>query len=95
MEKIIKKAFIGGYEVKQYSENFALNNDFVVFDPLFWQSLAKACGWGNMAFNLENLNTKQRRKFGYEYQWHYIRFMEINLTEGWNKAISYLESIIN
>lgn len=51
MEKALKLAIEGGYELKQYNSFFSDNtnltkigvsNHVVVLDPLFWQSLDKA-----------------------------------------------------
>ena len=50
MENIIKKAIEGGYGGKGYFNIFSLGikrdaEYYMVLDPLFWQSLGKACGW--------------------------------------------------
>lgn len=56
MENIIRKAIEGGYIRKNgsFSLPMKLNDEFdiweydhnaIVLDPLFWQTLGKACGW--------------------------------------------------
>ncbi len=64
----------------------------ILLDPLLWQALGKACGW--------NMNPKSIR-FGEtsseslgEHIDYALRFHEINLTEGWDKAVAYLEDLI-
>lgn len=75
----------------------------LMIDPLFWQALGKACTetvWDFVGeYNYSDFpNQPSGKKYG-EYQkvldWKKIalRFHEINLTEGWNKAVSYLTSI--
>lgn len=61
-----------------------------VCDPLFWQSLGKACGWvwGDEA------DTHFGKAIDHINIYHALRFHEINLTEGWSKAVEYLEGII-
>lgn len=103
METIIKKACKGGYiyynldsyKTPEKQADFLLT-DYdspseyeLVCDPLFWQSLGKACGWDkdNMFYN-ENGCYKL-------ISWRRVslKFHEINLTEGWDKAVEYLQEI--
>jgi len=104
MENIIKKAIEGGYKItpsiwgKPYLEyctnltarfrfpvNSVRQNAYtvrikeIVLDNLLWKSLSKSCDWSGD---------------GDEWMFQALRFHEINLTEGWDKAVSYLEDLI-
>ena len=49
IQQAIEKAIEGGYEI-QIDANKPINCRVIahlVFDPLFWQSLGKALGWGD------------------------------------------------
>lgn len=103
MEIIIKKAIEGGWK----NENFP-NLDpqymgdmyrIIVCDPLFWQSLGKTCEWTEI---YKNCGRKGIDKCCCEYdarteEWKYyaIRFHEINLTQGFERAVEYLEELVN
>lgn len=93
MKEIIEKAIEGGYEQGPiYQVKFRLNGDWdatFFMDSSFWQALGKACGWD----------------WGYckdedsEYNNHctkciHRRFHEINLTEGFDKAVDYLKKLL-
>lgn len=87
MEPIIKKAIQGGFKKgKLILTSDGINNysnpEMFFLDPLFWQALGKACGWG-------------KDYDGEPEEWLSIalRFYEINLTEGWDKAVAYLAEI--
>lgn len=79
----------------------------IVLDPLFWQALGKSCGWKGELYcswragtNFYKLNEKGEKFVGSEsgcpeWMYHAFRFYEINLTEGWQRAVEYLEGIIN
>lgn len=82
MESIIKKAVEGGFVYDDVSD------EAVVCDPLFWQSLGKACGWDEHFSSGVHLIDIEAWLYQAE------RFHEINLTEGWEKAINYLTEII-
>lgn len=87
MESIIKKAIEGGYDQKLRTDN--IPHIECVFDPLFWQSIGKACTYD---VKEENNHAKWSHKDSWK---HYaIRFHEINLTEGWNSAVEYLLEVI-
>lgn len=80
MENIIKKAVEGGYH-----HTLAIQGKqytYLVCDPIFWQALGKSCGW--------------REEPALKQNWEFIAlsFHEINLTEGWDKAVKYLEDLI-
>lgn len=134
MEKIIKRAIEGGYNIPHHSElngtmtytkehlcvmylyklqrssgssTWEEARDFykyekLILDPRFWQALGKACGWGiqikeykgdvhvNHHFNggkCTEMCVVPSTKVA-------LRFQEINLTEGWDKAVEYLEDLI-
>lgn len=104
LEEIVKKAIEGGYE-----HNCDLSGKLMLLDPLFWQSLGKACGWGAESEcqhryppNGDGTYSKICKNCGEEFDvektknWleHALRFHEINLAEGWSKAVEYLTKII-
>jgi stalled ribosome alternative rescue factor ArfA len=69
----------------------------VLIDPLFWQALGKACGWGGylvcpICFNGTGRDSDE--PFMDIWQYNAIKFHEINLTQGWDKAVEYLEDLI-
>lgn len=101
METIIKKAIEGGWNVQNARNHNDLIQDRMVCDIEFWQALGKACGWETICQSCGN------PKEPHEYRHVYypsnldeicvdkaIRFHEINLTEGWDKAVEYLESLV-
>lgn len=63
-------------------------------DPLFWQSLGKACGWGN---NISIEEAEMEKVIGRKMSYHWLnpalRFHEENLVNGWDSAIEYLSKI--
>lgn len=79
-----------------------------ILDPLFWQALGKACGWaericfncgGSMSNTLDDKEglfvcTKCGKIEG-RLGWHHhaMVFHSTNLTEGWDKAVEYLEEV--
>ena len=96
MESIIKKAMEGGY-IEILPEELA----GCVLDPLFWQSLGKACGWkktDEQLFWLGNIKDKVNDYsvcgIGELWKYYALRFHEINLTEGWDEAVKWLEDLI-
>jgi len=78
----------------------------IICDPLFWQSLGKACGWENEIEEVVWLDKGAYRDSSivdgfYNDLWkletwkfHAMQFHRINLTEGWDKAVAYLEDLI-
>lgn len=93
METIIKKAIEGGYDKKYIP---VIGIDFprhhttvttILMDREFWQALHKACKWdedlerGVTGFHLKGIGVA-------------LRFHEINLTEGWDSAVKYLEDLV-
>lgn len=69
----------------------------IVCDPLFWQALGKACGWGNgYNYYFGERNAEGNMIGGrllYIHQYYALRFHEINLTEGWDKAVEYTSKV--
>lgn len=88
MELIIKKAIEGGYfgltqwdlDNKNYDQNCLYS---VVCDPRFWEALGKACGWFEQTL-------EGQKPTAWDWKHNALRFHEINLTEGWDKAVAYL-----
>ena len=68
--------------------SLCIRSEEVFCDPLFWQALGKACGWGEMPSG-DIWQGKAR--------WYYsaMQFHEINLTQGFESAVEWLENIIN
>lgn len=91
MQEIIKKAIEGGYKTflspvdvdfprcKTLRESMCMDKDF-------WVSLGKACGWG--------IDRESYMQFIPQWRDYAIRFHEINLTEGWDAAVSWLNDLI-
>lgn len=80
----------------------------IVCDSSFWQALGKACGWYEFldheckyapkgGGNYFDRCDKCKERFDenkMSWKKNALRFHEINLTEGWDKAIKYLEELI-
>lgn len=101
MEEIIKKAIKGGYEKERYY--FDSNGNFddepyevVLMKSSFWQSLGKACGWKKtIVEHFEGNKPYVMRMFkGEAWMYPYMHFHEINLTQGFDKAVEYLQELI-
>lgn len=69
-------------------------NTYIVCDPLFWQALGKACGWGSTGLHKWCLCDKNKDLEWMEWHMYALNFYEINLTEGWKKAVEYLSELI-
>ena len=117
MENILKKAVTGGWNGKPAFNGIAVNTkniqaqlflhgNFVKVwfcDPLFWQALSKACGWGiqigdykgDVHVNHQHNNGKCTEMCVVPSVKNALYFHEINLTEGFEKAVEYLENLIN
>lgn len=93
------------YKVKVFVENPCQ----VVIQQSFWQALGKACGWKNdewvtclygcqIMFDGEgchhNISTRDKPRIPF-WQYHALKFHEINLTQGFDKAVEYLKEITN
>lgn len=96
MKNIVEKAIEGGWIEGEYYE---MRTNAFVLDPLFWQALGKVCGWKD-GFRpyiargpLSGIDHHMTQKT-HAWQYHALRFHEINLTEGWNEAVSYLKGLI-
>lgn len=105
MEQIIKKAIEGGWiceydehviemNARKFSKSTAwkMRCAYFLCDPLFWQALGRACVW----VKDENRITIGDNYIGKREEWvlYSLTFHEINLTEGWDKAISWLEDLL-
>ena len=64
-------------------------NQNAVLDPIFWQSLGKACAWDKQMYT-EHQNATP----GFWYLDKALRFHEINLTKGFSYAIDWLTELI-
>lgn len=102
MESIIKKAIEGGYIPKyvNWYEDECLNGRLSVCDPLFWKSLGKAYGWASICSQCgkaekphEYLHIYRPSRLEEVCVDKALRFHEINLTEGWEKAVEYLQEV--
>ncbi len=107
MEKIIKKAIEGGYELEGYdlsrwNKGTSLSlpelDRLVVCDPLFWQALSKTCEWGSTGLTkscLEKLcNDGMEIREIMVWEMYALRFHEINLTQGFEKSVEWLSNLI-
>lgn len=78
----------GGYHWK-----IDVTLESMILDPLFWQALGKACGWGKIVMD----NSKMIEVFwAYhenDYEYYALHFHEINLTQSWDAAITYLTEV--
>lgn len=80
MGQAIKKAIEGGYKISGYGgpvvsdfyRNGQITKEFVLLDPLFWQSLGKAMGWdGNGEdFLRRYMGVNEQLMFRWQYEWH-------------------------
>jgi len=104
MEEVIKKAMEGGFiyskghtkkEMDWIINLFSENKYEVVCNPLFWQALGKSCGWEKHPKRQVEFHQplSSFTQTGIE-KYHALRFHEINLAEGWDKAVDYLSSLI-
>ncbi len=105
MEQIIKKAIEGGYKKRLCPTSF-VTSKLVTLDPLFWQALGKACGWGDekvIRASLDKGGYRTSDEFdGFIYdetelntwQDNAIHFHEVNLTKGFDEAMKWLEDLI-
>lgn len=78
----------------RYKDGYAHNVTIadVTFQSSFWQALGKACGWPEK----EGIGqTDKKGRIRNTWIEEGLRFHEINLTEGWEKAVAYLKSITN
>lgn len=61
----------------------------IVLDPLFWQSLGKACGW-KYAESIDREGRLNGDWINHAQEFHYI-----NLTQSWDEAVKWLEDLIS
>lgn len=85
MEKIINKAIEGGWE-GVYLEKY----EMFFLDPLFWQALGKSCKWKEPSHGCDECGRSDDRS----YKDYALDFHEINLNEGWYKAVIWLEGLV-
>lgn len=98
MEDIIKCAIKGGFmeDATFYTHLFPIQQlKEMVLRPLFWQALGKSCGWANQLYGeTADASSRLLRRDGTEAEYHAMKFYALNLTEGWDSAISYLTNLI-
>lgn len=63
----------------------------------FWQALSKACGWEDgLGYDIKYCYDDEEIESPHSmhiWEFNALRFHEINLTEGWDEAIVYLEEL--
>ncbi len=106
LETLIKKAIEGGYKMKWMSGEDTLhfllrrtNNPEIIFlNPLFFQSLGKACGWEKKTHDFSCYANQEGGKCDCipEDTWEVnaILFYTTNLTSGLDPAIAYLVNLV-
>lgn len=104
MEEIIKKAIDGGWD-KANARVYDCDghdsqhvDELMLMDKTFWQSLGKACGWHYCRFHSfmgKDSEVEVCHDCTHD-EWckKALRFHEINLTEGWDKAVKWLNDLI-
>lgn len=86
MEHIIQKAIEGGYEE---TEHITDERDwYVLMRPEFWKALQKSSKWEPVRFPPQTAWSDKA------WLLHAQNFHHINLTEGWDAAITYLTNLI-
>lgn len=103
MENIIRKAIEGGfnadalYGFKLEAPLQIATERVCISDPSFWVALGKACGWDNPLYRGHYKFMNSLVHIEAEKEWCHtaLKFHSINLTEGWDKAVEYLQSIID
>lgn len=95
MENIIKKAIDGGYKKERYyfDENGNFDDEpyeVILMKADFWQALGKACGWSEWSGEMGIMSEEEIALW----KFYALSFYEINLTQGWDKAVEYLEDLI-
>jgi hypothetical protein len=63
-----------------------------VLDPIFFQSLGKVCGWDKI--EPPHYDIYYNREKHTCITWNAACFHEINLTEGWDAAVKWLNDLI-
>ncbi len=66
-------------------------------DPLFWQALSKSCGWSknDHGFEFTPGGIKIPVFYGNTWKKNALNFHEINLTQGFDYAVAYLQELIS
>lgn len=71
-----------------------LHQSDIILDPLFWQALGKSCVEKRRWRRDLRENGREGLPDTPAWLFHAKHFHEINLTEGWSKAVAYLEGLI-
>lgn len=80
IEQAIRKAVSGGYidpTPSIHTHHFLGTQEVILLDPLFWQSLGKAMGWGGYT---DGKRTFTIAKMGWLDEWH--RFIDHLASNG-------------
>ena len=95
IEKAISGGYKNGYTVNGsiYRDDHLYNKDtqdligkeYIACDPLFWQSLGKACGW-------KRNDTDDSNRSGCIYM--ALQFHRINLTTSFEEAVAWLGKVV-
>jgi hypothetical protein len=86
----------GFYATNTFEEDIdstRIRKEWIVCDPLFWQALGKACGWNGMIFEYAPKDGSILEPN--EWINYALRFHEINLTQGFDSAVAYLQDLTN
>jgi hypothetical protein len=108
MEEIIKRAIEGGYDNEMGLFNLPDYSPYdkrliyavLTNDPDYFKALGKACGWEKMVgediklYKQDFADILEHRILSSGWIVYSLRFHEINLTKGWEKAVEYLKSIV-
>lgn len=108
MEKIIQKAIEGGLKEGEKWQFQTANNYWALWldgnkneatvdvkhymmSKDFWQALSKACGW------VERYQDPYADGLSVSTEWlyHSLEFHEINLTQGFDSAVSWLSDLVD
>lgn len=101
MEKIIQKAIEGGYNCRKEPDGeggWRINGledrdeNYIVLDCDFWKALGKSCRWEG--YSPHDVTSGEAEYLG-DWIGYAIEFYSINITEGWDKAISWLEELVS
>ena len=99
----IDHTFTDPYEEERQGKINIYSKEKIVIDPSFWQALGKACEW---QFETDECLNDEHTHKGVpeepifcpecpndEWLQNALRFHEINLTEGFENAVSWLEDL--
>lgn len=98
MKEIIKRAIEGGWDEKKWFETDSNSSISFFMDRSFWDALNKACGWYEGRYKQGVGKIEPNRKVVEIHRKDWLsfatNFYQINLTQGWDKAVEYLTNLI-